>query len=350
MEYSEGEKNNFMKTDSTLVQQKVLLLLQKQIEREQNHHAYLFSGESQLEKKVTAEHFIAHLLSIPKESKEKYPYSPILSQIENNTHPDLTRIYPKGKFIQVDDLRHLSKTLSFSPLKGKYRVVLIEDIDQSNAASANSLLKVLEEPPSYVIFILLSREPALLLPTITSRCQIVQFPTLSIEKMTQYLKKEFPEKKKESIEKATLWSESSFERAYDFLKDTELVQKIHEASSMLINLWKSFPSIPSTHMENVEIPRTKEDLDILLDTWTLLVRDMAILIADKEENNTSLKIFHSAYQEELHYIIQTLGIKKIKEHISSKMDHIHISKEHLNFNGNPKLVLGTLICKMQFST
>ena len=233
-------------------------------------------------------------------------------------------------------------------MEGKYCIVLIEDMDKSNAASANSLLKVLEEPPPYVIFILLSKDPSLLLATITSRCHTIQFPSLSKRRMMECLKKEFPEEEQESIQRATLWSESSFEHAHRFLKDENVTEKIKKASNMLISLWKAFPSIPSIHMESVEIPRSKEDIDILLHTWILLLRDISLMAVNDSSANPS-EIFHSTHIRELQSIIEKLGIEKVKEDISSKMEYIHQSKEHLDFNGNPKLVLGNLICKIQFS-
>lgn len=99
-------------------------------------------------------------------------------KIAEARHPDLIEISPKGEQILVDDLREMKKMLFFPPMEGKLRLVLIDEAQKLNAASANSLLKTLEEPPRHTRFILITHERGLLLPTIVSRSQFVHFSPL----------------------------------------------------------------------------------------------------------------------------------------------------------------------------
>lgn len=85
-------------------------------------------------------------------------------------HPDLTLISAEKSVIKVDQIRKLSKDIRLTSTKGQYRVVIIENAEKMNKASANALLKTLEEPPSKVIIILTTSEVGRLLQTIKSRC------------------------------------------------------------------------------------------------------------------------------------------------------------------------------------
>ncbi|MCF6217852.1 MAG: DNA polymerase III subunit delta' [Gammaproteobacteria bacterium] len=97
--------------------------------------------------------------------------------LEVGNHPDFTQLSPEeeGKNIAIDKVRKLSSKLSISSQYDGYKVVLITPAEQLNIASANSLLKTLEEPTPDTILILLCSHIDRLLPTIRSRCQKILF-------------------------------------------------------------------------------------------------------------------------------------------------------------------------------
>ena len=102
---------------------------------------------------------------------------------EIGTHPDIeiVALAEKKKNITVDQIRNLRNTAYHSPHTSDCRVFIIEQADTMNASSQNSLLKVLEEPPGKVIFILLTVAAERLLETVVSRCTVLSLfpPTLS---------------------------------------------------------------------------------------------------------------------------------------------------------------------------
>ncbi len=100
-------------------------------------------------------------------------------KIERFVHPDVFRISDSEESIKVETLRDLQKKLQFKPYEGKWKVIIIENAESLNAASSNSLLKILEEPPSQTTFLLLSPHIERLLPTIISRCQIVRLSNMT---------------------------------------------------------------------------------------------------------------------------------------------------------------------------
>jgi DNA polymerase-3 subunit delta' len=102
-------------------------------------------------------------------------------------HTDVGLILPLNRAIPVDAARHLDQEAQFRPYEGAARFFLIEDADKLNEASANALLKTLEEPPPTTHIVLLTARPDALLPTIHSRCQTIQFTPLTAEEIEQYL-------------------------------------------------------------------------------------------------------------------------------------------------------------------
>lgn len=114
---------------------------------------------------------------------------------EAGTQPEIVTVRPAGEQIQIGqfwdrDNRHsgiLSRTLSYAPLVGKKRIYIIEQADRLNESAANSLLKVLEEPPPYALFVLLAPHAARVLPTIASRSQMIRVNAATRQELATYL-------------------------------------------------------------------------------------------------------------------------------------------------------------------
>ncbi len=88
----------------------------------------------------------------------------------------------------VDDIRSLIEQVMVPPTVGKYRVFIIDEVHMLTPSAFNAFLKTLEEPPSYVVFILATTEKHKIIPTILSRCQIYDFNRISIQDMVDHLK------------------------------------------------------------------------------------------------------------------------------------------------------------------
>jgi len=102
-------------------------------------------------------------------------------------HPDVGMVVAPKRILLVEQMRLIEREANYRPYEGKARVFLIEDADKLNEASANALLKVLEEPPHTSHIVLLTSRPAMLLPTIRSRCQMVRFSPVSAKEIETYL-------------------------------------------------------------------------------------------------------------------------------------------------------------------
>lgn len=87
----------------------------------------------------------------------------------------------------VDDIRQLVEQVQIPPSQGNYRVFIVDEVHMLSPAAFNAFLKTLEEPPSYVIFILATTEKHKIIPTILSRCQIYDFKRITVRDMIDHL-------------------------------------------------------------------------------------------------------------------------------------------------------------------
>jgi DNA polymerase-3 subunit delta' len=111
------------------------------------------------------------------------------TQIIWTNHPDVGLVVAPKRVLRVEQMRQIEKEANFRPFEGKARVFLIDEADKLNDASANALLKVLEEPPRTSHLILITARPAMLLPTILSRCQMIRFSPVTPAEIESHLLK-----------------------------------------------------------------------------------------------------------------------------------------------------------------
>src|SRR5215213_7796583 len=93
-------------------------------------------------------------------------------QIIWTNHPDVGLVVAPRRVLRVEQMRQIEKEANFRPFEGKARVFLIDEADKLNDASANALLKVLEEPPRTSHLVLIRARPGRRVPTIVSRCEM----------------------------------------------------------------------------------------------------------------------------------------------------------------------------------
>src|SRR5215218_9612192 len=135
-------------------------------------HAYLLHGPAGTGKREAARAFAAELLS-----REARDPSNARARVEHGSHPDLTWVAPSGahEMLRRDVDEAVVGAAARTPFEAPWRVFVLERADTMNDEAANSLLKTLEEPPAYVVLLLLTDRPSQVLPTIASRCQPVRF-------------------------------------------------------------------------------------------------------------------------------------------------------------------------------
>lgn len=142
-------------------------------------HAYLFRGPRGSGKRAAARAFAAEILA---EGSDDPADARRRALLDPSPHPDLVWLAPAGAQHLVEEVRErVIRAAAYRPFEGGKRVFVVEAAEAMRDESQNALLKTLEEPPEFVHLILLSSEPELLLETIASRCQPVDFAPLDAE-------------------------------------------------------------------------------------------------------------------------------------------------------------------------
>jgi DNA polymerase-3 subunit delta' len=144
-------------------------------------HAYLFHGPGGAGKRAAARRFAEHLLGGEDEGAR--------ARVRAGTHPDLTWVAPSGAHVMLrgDVAEAIVSAASHTPFEAAKRVFVLERADTMNDEAANALLKTLEEPPPYVVLLLLTDRITQVMPTIASRCQPVRFDPPAVDELVERL-------------------------------------------------------------------------------------------------------------------------------------------------------------------
>ncbi|MFH1460816.1 MAG: hypothetical protein ABIF84_00100 [Patescibacteria group bacterium] len=157
--------------------QRILEFLNKSIKNQRLAHAYLFTGPAHLGKRAVAFEFIRMLVG---------------QEIDKAIHPDILIIEPEivekdGKEkeleIGIAQARKIQHQMSLFPYQADYKIALIDGAEKMTSEAGNCLLKTLEEPSGQAILILIAAHYQRLLPTIVSRCQLVNFLPVAEEEI-----------------------------------------------------------------------------------------------------------------------------------------------------------------------
>ncbi len=177
-----------MAFENLIGNEKIKNLLSNNIETNNILHSYLFVGIDGIGKRLFAKEF-AHMVLC--NSKQDRPCATCKSCLEfqGESHPDFLQIEPEdGKTIKIEQIRYLQEKIAEKPVTAEKKVYIIQDSDKMTREAANSLLKTLEEPPTYAILILITANESKLLATIKSRCTKIAFQALSEDEIKTYLK------------------------------------------------------------------------------------------------------------------------------------------------------------------
>ena len=168
-------------------QEHIVRTLKNQIENNNVGHAYLFCGTRGTGKTTTAKIFSRAVNCTNLHNDEPCNECENCREILEDKTMDVVEIDAASNN-SVDDIRELRENVKYSPAKAKYKVYIIDEVHMLSQGAFNALLKTLEEPPSYVIFILATTEPHKIPATILSRCQRFDFKRVTVKDISSRMR------------------------------------------------------------------------------------------------------------------------------------------------------------------
>ncbi len=159
--------------DEILGQEHIVRILKNQINTDSTSHAYLFCGTRGTGKTTTAR-ILAKGLNCLSEGQKPCGVCNVCKGIKDGVFLDVVEIDAASNN-GVDNIRELRESVKYPPAIGRKKVYIIDEVHMLSSGAFNALLKTLEEPPEYVVFILATTEPQKLPSTILSRCMRLDF-------------------------------------------------------------------------------------------------------------------------------------------------------------------------------
>ena len=179
-------------------------MLRQQFTSGSMRHAYLFSGPNSVGRRTLALRF-AQAVNCPEPREPGVPCGTCRTcgQIERMQQADLSVVQSQaeGDSLKVDQVRELQHMLALAPYESAYRVALLLRFEEATAGAQNALLKTLEEPNERVLLLVTADDPDNLLPTISSRCELLRLRPMPLDALSAVLReeKDVPKEKAELI-------------------------------------------------------------------------------------------------------------------------------------------------------
>lgn len=167
-------------------QEHVLRILSHALTQQRLHHAYLFTGTRGVGKTTFARILAKCINCETGITTEPCGTCQNCTAIDAGRFLDLMEIDAASR-TKVEDTREVLDNVQYQPTQGRYKVYLIDEVHMLSTSSFNALLKTLEEPPPYVIFLLATTDPKRLPVTILSRCLQLNLKRIPVEQITQHL-------------------------------------------------------------------------------------------------------------------------------------------------------------------
>jgi DNA polymerase-3 subunit delta' len=315
----------------------ILQYIRKVVKEDMVSHAYILNGEKGSGKKMLTRLFSSTLLCAGKENKPCNMCHACI-QAENGTHPDLIWVtHEKEKVISVDDIRkQVSDTVQVRPYQSDYKIYVIDNAELMTIQAQNALLKTLEEPPSYVVFFLLTDNVEGFLSTITSRCVMLRLHQIREELVEQYLQNNLGVDKDESRVFAA-FSGGNIGKAIA-LKENEYFQNIRESAVDLLKNVRAM-SIEELIHKVKEVATYKLDINEYLDILLVWYRDVLLYKATYDVRKVIFVDEMSSIKEQ--------AKRSSYEGIQGVMEKIENTKKRLTANVNFDIAMELLFLSMK---
>ncbi len=297
-------------------------------------HAYIINGERNAGKEFIARTFAMALQCEDRQGVEPCQECHSCKQAQSGNHPDIIFItHEKPGTIGVDDIRRqINGDVAIKPYSGPKKIYIVNEGEKMTVQAQNALLKTLEEPPEYAVILILTDNVNTLLPTILSRCVVLNMKPVRDAQIKEYLMENMgiPDYKADicvafargNVGKARLLANSE---EFDKVKD-EAITLLKYIGEM--ELHEIVAAIK-------KINEYKFDVNDYMDILSIWYRDVLLFKATHDVN-------HLIFREEIQHI-RKVADKSTYEGIERIIDALEKSKQRLNANVNFELTMELLL-------
>lgn len=299
-------------------------ILRKALQKDRIPNSMLFCGLEGVGKKSMAL-VLAKAMNCEREKDDACEVCASCKAINRGNFPDVMVITPDGNMIKIDQMRILKQTAHLRPMKGKRRIFIVTEAEKMNEEAANSLLKILEEPPLFSHIILVTQNLDMIKPTIKSRCQILSFQPILREDIEKILlERGFGEERAKVI---SLLVRGSLKKALN-MEWEEIQAKRGKAWELFLSLLRK--ENVATFLRNYASSRglMREELEQLLEILSSFCRDLVLI---KEKGDARL-LMNPDYGEEFKETANFLSLSRSMDYLE-KIDYaLYALQKNLNMN------------------
>ncbi len=318
-------------------QEQIKAHLQGALESKKVSHAYIINGEKSSGKEFIARIF-AMALQCEQEGTDPCNECRSCKQALSGNQPDILYVsHEKPNTISVDDIRvQINNNVAVKPYSSRYKVYIINEAEKMTPQAQNALLKTLEEPPEYVVILLLVSNVNTLLPTVLSRCVLLNMKPVRDSLMKKYLMEELrvPDYK---ADVCVAFARGNVGKAKALASSEEFENVKSEALGLL--KYVQDMEIPEIVMAIKKIGEYRLEVNDYLDILAIWYRDVLLFKATADVN-------HLVFREEIQTIRKVAG-RSSYEGIENVIRALDKAKRRLDANVNFDLAMELLFLEMK---
>ena len=311
--------------------------LQNALTTKKVSHAYIINGEKSSGKEYIAKVF-AMALQCERGELEPCQECHACKQALSDNQPDIIRVgHEKPNTISVDDIRaQINNDVAIKPYSSPYKIYIVNEAEKMTQQAQNAILKTLEEPPEYAVILLLTSNVNALLPTILSRCVVLNMKPVADEKVRKFLMEELkvPDYK---ADVCVAFARGNIGKAKALASSEDFENIKNEALSLLkyiedMELHEIVAAIK-------KISEYKLEIGDYFDIMAIWYRDVLLFKATKDAN-------HLVFREELG-ALRKCAQRSSYEGIETIINALDTAKRRLDANVNFELVMELLLLSIK---
>lgn len=315
----------------------LLRYLKKTVQTQTTSHAYLLVGKHGCGKKMIADAFCRYL-HCENPDVEACGGCTSCRLFDAGNHPDVIYITTEKKSIGVEEIREqILETVGLLPYSFPKKIYVIPNAHTLTPQAQNALLKTLEEPPAYALFVLLAESTEPLLQTVLSRSIVLQLPPLPDDLVAEYLQKN-QLATADTAKTFAIYAQGSIGMALELLQDESfaalrdfVLEKIRQLPKM---------SLGDALLLAKEFENYKNDLRFL-DMIELWYRDVLVAKSTKNPNH----LIQQEYQAD---IFAATGVSTAN--LIACAEAVQLAKKQLSQNGNFRLTMEVMLMNIKENT